>query len=286
MSGTKQRYPASDRAMTAPSGRADLVRAVGVISAVSFMLIAALFGVGLLGGTPVQDLQDGALAEDGSWLAPASPAFRIWSVVYIGYIGYAIWQALPAQRRRTRQRLLGWWIAATAVLNGLWLVAAQYTTLLLTVLTIALLLVALGFTFRRIVATRASTVWDVLFIDGAVGLHLGWVAVATVANTAAWLTDTGPDDWAVLADTWGVAVVVLVAFIGIALALVSRGRLAPAAAMAWGLSWIAVARATGDPRSIPIVIAATIAAVVIIVSAVTLTVVRLRHPERRGGRQA
>ena len=56
----------------------DIVRQVAVISAFCFMIVAAMVGTGLLGGTPVQDLQDGALDADGSYLAPATSAFSIW----------------------------------------------------------------------------------------------------------------------------------------------------------------------------------------------------------------
>ena len=90
------------------------------------MIVAALVGTGFFGGTPVQDLQDGRLDADASYLAPAQQAFSIWSVIYVGLLAYTVWQALPRQRSRDRQRALGWLIAATMVLNGLWLVAAQF----------------------------------------------------------------------------------------------------------------------------------------------------------------
>ncbi len=126
----------------------DLARQIVVLSAVSFMLIAAVIGAGAFGNTAVQDQQGGALNTDGSYLAPAGPAFSIWSVIYLGLIVYSIWQALPRQRTNPRQRALGWLIALTMTLNGLWLVAARFGTLVLTVVVIVLLLAALGWTFR------------------------------------------------------------------------------------------------------------------------------------------
>ena len=95
--------PASETTASA----ADLVRQIGVISATVFMLIAAMVGTGLFGGTAVQDLQGGALDADASYLAPARPAFQIWSVIYLGLIAYAIWQALPSQRATPACQSLG-----------------------------------------------------------------------------------------------------------------------------------------------------------------------------------
>lgn len=252
----------------------DLGRQVGVISAVSFMLIAAVVGVGALGGTPVRDLQDGALDADASYLAPASQAFSIWSVIYVLMVAYAVWQALPSQRADERQRLLGWWIAVTAVLNGLWLVTAQFLTLPLTVLAIVLLLAALGWTFHLAVQSPPRGVRQALLTDMTVGLHLGWVALATVANTSAWLTQIVPADWADAAEGWGIAVIVVVALIGSGITVAGHGRFAPGLAMAWGLIWIGVGRWADEPTSTPIAIAAWIAAAVVLIAPAVVTAAR------------
>jgi hypothetical protein len=258
----------------------DLTRQIVVIAAACFMIIAAMVGTGLFGGTAVQDLQGGALDEDGSYLAPASPAFSIWSAIYLGLIGYTVWQALPGQRTNPRQRAIGWWVALTMVLNGLWLVLAQFTTLIATVIGIVVLLIALGITFRISVATRETGggFLDALLIDGVTGLHLGWVTLATVANITAWLTQLAPESWSESATGWGIAVLVVVGLIGLAIAVFSGGRIAPAVALAWGLSWLAVARLTGEPESVGIGVTAIILAVVVLLGAVIVKTAVLMRP--------
>lgn len=255
---------------------ADLGRQIGVIAATSFMLIAAAVGTGALGGTSVQDLQDGALAEDGSYLAPAGPAFGIWTVIYVGLIAYTVWQALPGQRANARQRRLGWWIALTAVLNGVWLVTAQFLTLPLTVAAIVALLIVLGLTFRLTLTHPADSRWSAWLIDVVTGLHLGWVSLATVANTTAWLTAEGVRVPA--PGVWGVIVLAVVAVIGMAIGYFSDGRFAPALAIAWGLGWLAYGRLAGEPQSTPIAIAAIVAAVAVLIVPV---VIRGRKPARK-----
>lgn len=252
----------------------DIVRQIAVISAAVFMIIAAMVGTGLFGGTPVQDLQGGALDQDGSFLAPARPAFQIWSVIYLGLLAYTVWQALPRQRFNPRQRSLGWWIASTMVLNGLWLVTAQFLTLLLTVVAIVLLVVALGWTFQRAVADPPDGWLDALLIDFVTGLHLGWVTLATVANTAALLTQIAPGSWDVYPNEISVTVLVVVALVGVAIAWASGWRFSPGLAMAWGLTWIAVARLTREPHSDAVGIAAIVVAIVVVVPPVAMTIVR------------
>ncbi|KJL40678.1 hypothetical protein RS82_03294 [Microbacterium trichothecenolyticum] len=252
----------------------DLARQIIVISAFCFMIVAAMVGTGLFGGTPVQALQDGALDQDGSYLAPARPAFSIWTVIYVGLLAYTVWQALPRQRGSERQRALGYLIAGTMVLNGLWLVTAQFGSLALTVLAIIVLLALLGVTFSRTVIEPADGWADRLLVDGVTGLHLGWVTLATVANVTAWLTSIGPPEWEASADLWGVVVLIAVAVIGLGIEIASRWRLGPALALAWGLVWLAVGRLEGEPHSTAIGVTAIVVAAVILGTALIGTAAR------------
>ncbi|MGB4777493.1 tryptophan-rich sensory protein [Microbacterium sp.] len=252
----------------------DVARQYIVIATVVFMIVAAMIGTGLFGGTNVRDLQGGALDADATYLAPARPAFAIWTAIYALTIAYAVWQALPSQRNRVRQRAAGWWVALTAILNGGWLLAAQFLTLVWTVVAIIALLAALAWTLHQLQTYPGVHFTDILFFDGAVGLHLGWVTLATVANVSAWLTAAGVDGGA--PEVWSVLVVVAVGVLGLALAIVTRGRIAVGLAMAWGLFWIGVAR-TDDPVAPAITAAAWIAAAIVGVFPVVLTILRARQ---------
>lgn len=232
---------------------------------------------------PPHHLQGGALDADATLLAPAGPAFSIWSVVYALLVAYAVWQALPGQRARERQRSVGWWIAATAVLNGVWLVLAQFTTLPLTVAGIVALLIVLCVTFQRTVAFPSEGFADSLLIDGATGLHLGWVSLATVANVTAWLTAEGEPSWAAAGTAVAIAVLVVVGVIGLSISWRSGWRITPALAITWGLSWVAAGRLQGDPQDPAVGITAIVVAVVVLVvsgsGAVIGRVIELRNAE-------
>lgn len=278
---TSARTP-SPSAVSRESTPRDLLRQSVVICALGFTLVSVVVGVGGFGGTATQDTQDGALSAEGSYLAPAGPAFSIWSLIYLGLAAYVIWQALPGQRASERQRAIGWWIALTIVLNGLWLVAAQFLTIEWTVIVIVLLLIALCITFRISVATRAPRggFFDALLIDGVTGLHLGWVTLATVANITAWLTGIAPASWEDSATVWGIAVLVVVAVIGLGIAWASGWRIAPGLALAWGLSWLAVNRLSGEPLNSAIGITAIVVAVLVLVVPVAVAGLRFLSPER------
>ncbi|QJU52303.1 tryptophan-rich sensory protein [Herbiconiux sp. KACC 21604] len=259
--------------------RADLVRRVVVAVCAVLAVVGAFVGSGAAGGTPIQDAAGGALSADATLLAPAGPAFSIWSVIYLGLLGYAVWQLLPAQSRdgesARRQRTLGYPVAATLLLNAAWILSVQAGLLALSAVVIVVLLVALLVTFVLVVRTRrrGQGIVESVLIDGTVGLYLGWVCVATAANITALLTADGFDGWGIAADAWGVTIVVVAGLAGLALAVFGVGRLAPTASLAWGLVWVAVSRTTGETLSAPVATAAVITATALVVATVIIRLV-------------
>lgn len=258
--------------------RRDRVRQVAVLVGSLLAVAGAFVGSGALGGTPVAEAAGGALSADATHLAPGSPAFSIWSVIYTGLVAGAVRQALPAHRRDPRQRRLGWLVLASMVLNAVWIGVVQAGALALSVVVIVALLVTLAAVLVRLRERPPSGWVERLVVDGTLGLYLGWVSVATVANVAAALASAGLTDPPGGADAWAAAVLVVVALLGLLVARYGGGRLGVALAMSWGLAWIAVARTIDEPRSSTTAVAATCAAVVVLGSAL---LVRLRRPRDR-----
>ncbi|MFC8598636.1 tryptophan-rich sensory protein [Isoptericola sp. NPDC057191] len=259
------------------------VRPQQVAVTVSYVVcvVGSMIGVGVFGGTPIAEAAGGALAADATLVAPASPAFSIWTVIYLGLAGYTVLQWLPAYTADDRQRRLRLPVAASMVLNAAWILVVQAGALWWSVLVIAVLLAVLVRTFLVLVQTSARGVAERVLVDGTLGLYLGWVCVATVANVAAALAAAGFDGGAVAPDWWAVGILAVVAGIGVGLAVRGGGRIAVAAAIAWGLVWVVVARAQGDPASTPAAVTAAAAAAAVLGAALVL-LVRRSGQGRRG----
>lgn len=255
----------------------DLRRQLIVLISAILAIVGSFIGSGAAGGTPIQDAAGGALSADATPVAPAGPAFSIWSVIYLGLIAYAIWQFLPAQKADARQRRLGYPIAASLLLNAAWILSVQFDLLVLSVPVIVLLLAVLVWAFRITTRSRPASLVEAVVADGTMGLYLGWVCVATIANVAALLTASGFSGSSIAADAWAVAVIIVAGAIGVLLAIDGRGRLAPAASLCWGLAWLAVGRLTGDLISAP----AAVTAIVVVVAVIGTTLaVRLTRGRR------
>ncbi|NAZ77455.1 tryptophan-rich sensory protein [Kineococcus sp. T13] len=242
------------------SGTPDGARRAAVVAGAALAVAGSAVGSGAFGGTPVAEAAGGALSASATLVAPAGPAFGIWGVVYAGLVAHAVWQALPAQREDARQRRTGWWTAASLVLNAAWILTVQAGQLAASVAVIAALLVVLVVAFTRLLERGPRSLVEAVVVDGTTGLYLGWVSIATVANTAAALRQAGLRSGE---GAWAVGVLALAAAVGVVTAVRSRGRLAPGAGLVWGLGWVAAGRAGGENPSTAAAVAAGAAAAVV-----------------------
>ncbi|MFC5122626.1 TspO/MBR family protein [Pseudoclavibacter helvolus] len=152
----------------------DLLRRLFVTVSGILCVIGTLFGVGLFGGTEVNQSSSGNLAADATLIAPAGTAFSIWSVIYIGLFAYVIWQWLPKQTTSAKARATGWLAALSMLLNAGWLLVTQFGLIWVSVGVIVALLVVCIMLVSRIAANPAESWGERLAVDTTFGLYLGW----------------------------------------------------------------------------------------------------------------
>ncbi|MDP9735160.1 tryptophan-rich sensory protein [Curtobacterium sp. 260] len=231
-------------------------------------VVGAFVGSGAAGGTPIAEAAGGALSASSTAIAPAGPAFSIWSVVYVGLIAYTVRQFFRTADDERHERLF---LPAvlSLLLNAAWILSVQFGFLWASEPIIVALLGVLVWAFAVLRRTRPSGAVEAIVTDGTFGLYLGWVCVATAANTAAVLTAAGFRGFGLGQDAWGVLVAAVAGLVGVLLAIWGGGRLAPTAALSWGLAWVAVGRLDGPLVSVP----TAVTAVVAIAAAVVVTLV-------------
>ena len=260
---------------SAPATSRDVIRAVVVTVSEIACVAGSLLGAGVLGGPPVAQSAGGALAADATLIAPAGPAFAIWSVIYLGLAVYTVVQWLPGRLSAPLHRRIGWWVAASMLLNAGWLLVVRAGWLPVSVLVIVVLALVLGVIVRRRTQTPTAPRLDAIVVDGTFGLYVGWVSVATCANVTAWLVTTGINPGLGVSELAAVLVLLTALGIGLLLLRASRGNLAIALAMAWGIGWIAYGRLTGAPPSVIIGVTAAAVAAILLVAG-TVAVLRRR----------
>ncbi len=244
----------------------DVLRQIAVVVSV----LATIVFNGLANALPLNGLNTGEISDRFAvYFVPAGYVFAIWGLIYIGWLAFAVYQALPAQRANPRLRKAGWLFAASGVANMAWLACWHYEQFVLSVVVMLALLGLLIAVYLRLDIGRAAVSrvegWCV---DVPMSVYLGWISVATIANitSALYFLEWGgagiaPQVWAVImlavgtaltaAMVWrrgevAFALVALWAFAGIANKQAAVPLVAGAAWMACGL--VALALAAGFRR--------------------------------------
>ena len=252
------------------SARLDFVRSglVALLALVQIIIctLAATTGIGEPVGEVARDYRTPLLAAD--W------TFAIWLPIYVGFLGYAVYQVLPRQRGREIHRRTGWWLAASAVCNPAWILAFGARWMLLAELLIVALMIILAVVFGRLSREPAADRAERIAFRGPIALYTGWVSVAVVLGTAA----TGV--WAGLPGAGALstvaAVVVLLAVTAVAASVVLAGTavICYAAAVVWAVIGIAL----NDPPAAVVVAGAV--AIVVVLSATARRLSTTGNPPR------
>ncbi|MCK0118754.1 tryptophan-rich sensory protein [Isoptericola sp. S6320L] len=263
---------------SAPPTAADRVRQVVVLLGSLLAIAAAAVGSGAAGGQPVSEAAGGALSAEATVVAPGSPAFSIWSVIYAGLLLFAIVQLLPGRAADPRMRALGWWVLGSMLLNAVWIGVVQAGWLWGSVLVIVALLAVLCVILVRIVRIPAGRPLDTVATDVTIGLYLGWVSIATIADVAATLAADEVGELGLGESVWGAVLAVAGALVVVAISVFARSRpivtIPVGLAAGWGLAWIAVARTQGPLTDVVVAVAATITAVAAVAAPIVVTLAR------------
>lgn len=191
----------------------------------------ALAGAGLLFGTPTGAVSD----VNPTPITPAGWAFSIWSIIFVGVLAFAAWQAMPA-RRGARYDGLGAPFVAANLLNGLWQIPWVTGRFGLAAVVIVGILASLVWLYVRLdrMGLRGAERW---WLGVPASLFLAWLTVAAPLNLTIWLRDLG---WAPAGTVWPIALVLTVAAV-VGAWLARTGDVAAALVVLWAFAAIGAA---------------------------------------------
>lgn len=231
-------------------------------------VVGVAIGVGVLGPS-VGDNSSATVAVVETMIAPAGPAFSIWTVIYLALLCYVVFHSLPSRSSDARMRSTGWLAGVSLLLNALWILVAQLSPspalgLWGSLVVISALLAVCGVIMVRLTDQPARSLRESVVVDGPFGMYLGWVSVATCANATATFVGSGLTLGSPGTEVAAMAVLLVVVCVAAVLLWRIGARVTVAGAMGWGLAWIAIGRLTDSPLSIPVAVAAAIAALAVV----------------------
>ncbi len=240
---------------------------------VNIFALGAVLTVNVLSNAlPINGRTAGEISDAyPSLVTPAGYVFSIWGLIYTLLIVFVVYQALPAQKDNPRLERLGYMFALSCACNFFWIFAWHYGVVWLSELLMLGLLASLIVCYNRLgigkTEVSAAEKWAVRL---AFSVYLGWITVATIANTTVLLLEWGVEGgW--LAPVWAVIVIGVAAAIGL-LVLRRRGDVPYSLVLVWAFFGIAVSQWGAEAF---VVITALVAAGVLAVLAYR----RIREPK-------
>jgi hypothetical protein len=209
---------------------------LNVCFAVAQPVVAALTQLGITGPS-IGEISD----RYPTYVVPAGYAFTIWNLIFALSLGYAVWQALPAERENPLLRVVGWPTASAMAATSAWMLVFQRSLFALSLAVMLWLLASLvgvvARAHRRAATFSRAEAWLAYY---AFSIFLGWITLAAVANVAQTLTAFGWDGWGIDAQTWGAVSLLLAGLVASAVTAAMKGNAPYALTVIWALIAVAV----------------------------------------------
>ena len=165
---------------------------------------------------PINGLYTGDISDRFDiYFVPAGYVFSIWGVIYIGWLVYSVFQALPSQAENPVLKKIAPWYWISSLGNIAWIFLWHYEVFAFTLLFMVLILASLLVVNRALAGVEGQTKW---YVKLPFSLYLGWISVATIANASQWLYFFDWSGWAIQPATWAVIMLAIATLLGILMA--------------------------------------------------------------------
>ncbi|MBF2026078.1 MAG: tryptophan-rich sensory protein [Oscillatoriales cyanobacterium C42_A2020_001] len=187
-------------------------------------------------------------------ITPANYAFAIWGVIYLGLIGFGVYQFLQPQNQHPKLQTISYLLVAACIAQAVWVFLFLSNLFGWSVLAMLTILVCLIWVYLQLGTCDRSPTWqEQWLLRIPFSVYLGWISVATVVNVALALYDAGWNGWGIAPEVWTVVMLVISSALAIAL-LIQRRDTAFSLVIIWALIAISVKRS-----SIPLIAISAIA---------------------------
>ncbi len=166
--------------------------------------LATLLVNGLANALPINGQTTGEISDRFEvFFTPAGYVFSIWGLIYLGLAALAVYQALPAQGDNPRLARARGWIVLSGVANVAWILFWHYERYPLSLLAMLIILGSLVGTYLALeVGTVKVSRGERWFVQIPISVYLGWISVATIANTTVLLDYLAWSGWGIQPEIW------------------------------------------------------------------------------------
>lgn len=222
---------------------------------------------------PINNLTTGqvsALYPTG--FTPAGWVFRIWSLIYLGLLGFGIAVLVGSPGIKARAGWIPRVFGINAAANIAWVFSWHHQFITLSFLLMCVILATLIVITTRLRHRPAPGLGEYLLIDAPFSLYLGWITTATLANLGNLLFAMDMYPFALTMDQWALVTVVGATAVYVWVTTITRDVIF-GLVFVWAGAGIAL-RPTGISE--PVQLAAMTGAVLVLVT--SMLAIRWRRP--------
>lgn len=187
-----------------------------------------------INGNSVGELSD----RYANLFTPAGYAFSIWGIIFIGLlvsIGLQLRDAFTKSPESDYIHQMGYWFSLANIFTGLWVIVWLYEFTGLSLIVMSLILVSLLMIILRTNMER----WDapvslMIRLWWPICLFSGWISVALIANSAAYLAKLGWDGGPLSETSWTVIMIFIATILNIFM-IITRNMREFSAVGVWAL---------------------------------------------------
>ncbi|MEO6893505.1 MAG: hypothetical protein ABI136_00650 [Ginsengibacter sp.] len=239
-----------------------ILKILNALALIITIIINYLSNTGIFNGNTMATVSD----KYHNYFTPAGYAFSIWGLIYLGLIGFVIYQ-LRSLFKKTKDDWpvleIGWWFIISCIANSLWVISWLYDYIGISVIIMAVLLFSL---IKIILATRMELddlpLKKIAFVWWPFCMYSGWITVALVADVSAFLTKINWNGFGISGITWAIIMILVSGIINLMVTW-KRNMREFGLVGCWALVAIAVANWNTD-KTIKII--AIVVAIVLLIS--------------------
>ena len=218
------------------------------LAVLNILLFAVMITVNALANIlPINGLNTGELsALYPNLFVPAGLTFSIWGLIYILlfiYVLYALNAAIKRSNAVSIKTQLAF--ALTCLLNGAWIFFWHYKLIVWAEVIMLALLVSLIYLFQQTNKLSTKGFIRTLSIAAPVNIYLGWITVATIANTTALLVAKNWGMWGLTENIWTVTMILIATGITVIM-LIKKQKICYSLVVIWAFVGIFIKRYNAD----------------------------------------
>jgi len=196
------------------------VRLLVLISYIAMIIVNAMANI-----VPINDITTGGVSDlYRNFFTPAPITFSIWGLIYLLLAGYVIYQFFIKNVDARTLNRIGLLFIISSLSNSLWIFAWHHLLIGLSLTLIIIMFLSLG-TSVRLLKSFDLNKKNRIFLRLPFSFYFGWITVATIANTTAFLVSIDWNGFGLEESIWTCIIIMVGALLGSAFTLINRDHI-------------------------------------------------------------